>query len=59
MKKGYLKNRLLKGLAVICCAAIMVSGLEGTASQKAWAYADVDALQAMIDALEKENSDSQ
>lgn len=59
MKKGYIKNRLLKGLAVICCAAMMVSGLEGTASQKAWAYADVDALQAKIDALEKENSDTQ
>ncbi len=59
MKKGYIKNRLLKGLAVICCAAMMVSGLEGTASQKAWAYADVDALQAKIDALEKENSNTQ
>ncbi len=43
--------------AIFCCAALLFSSAEIAAPAPTFAYADVDALQEKIDALEKENSD--
>ncbi len=48
-----------KGVSLFCCAAVLFGCVQSAGNRPVLAYADVDALQSKIDALEKENSEAQ